>query len=174
MSFFYWRPFSTQDAEIRGRTRAISPSHFAPQFPVPAFRATPSLRPILSAFAPPFPPIPLHSRFGYSFPPPLSSVGYSCQQAPSSFARHPAASSAARRSSARWASARVPIAFGWFIPTDKHSMRQSNDSNESPNHALQRTATAVTARASAAAFPPTMHGPRQPPPSLSLGSLGVS
>ena len=43
-----------------------------------------------------------------------------------------------------------------------------------PNHALQRTATAVTARASAAAFPPTMHGPRQPPPSLSLGSLGVA
>ena len=41
-----------------------------------------------------------------------------------------------------------------------------------PNHALQRTATAVTARASAAAFPPAMHGPRQPPPSLSLGSLG--
>jgi hypothetical protein len=42
---------------------------------------------------------------------------------------------------------------------------------ESPNHALQRMATAVTARASAAAFPPTMHGPRQPPPSLSLRSL---
>ena len=45
--------------------------------------------------------------------------------------------------------------------------------NETPNHALQRTATAVTARASAAAFPPAMHGPRQPPPSLSLGSLGL-
>ena len=44
----------------------------------------------------------------------------------------------------------------------------------SPNHALQRTAPAVTARASTAAFPPAMHGPRQPPPSLSLGSLGVS
>src|SRR4051812_11907786 len=95
----------------------------------------------------------------------------------------------------------------------------------SPNHALQRTATAVckcspacsrpirttslfhrppprpfglpfgrpltpfeSARASAAAFParpptnlhyslppprPAMHGPRQPPPSLNLGSLGV-
>ena len=41
-----------------------------------------------------------------------------------------------------------------------------------PNHALQRTAPAVTARASASAFPLTMHGPRQPPPSLSLGSLG--
>ena len=46
------------------------------------------------------------------------------------------------------------------------------ESERTPNHALQRTATAVTARASAAAFPPTMHGPRQPPPSLSLGSLG--
>ena len=43
-----------------------------------------------------------------------------------------------------------------------------------PNHALQRTAPAVTARASTATFPPAMHGPRQPPPSLSLGSLGVT
>ena len=43
-----------------------------------------------------------------------------------------------------------------------------------PNHALQRTGMAVTARASAAAFPPAMHGPRQPRPSLSLGSLGVA
>jgi len=50
----------------------------------------------------------------------------------------------------------------------------SMNSTTSPNHALQRTATAVTARASAAAFPPAMHGPRQPPPSLSLGSLGHS
>jgi hypothetical protein len=49
----------------------------------------------------------------------------------------------------------------------------STNSTMTPNHALQRTATAVTARASAAAFPPTMHGPRQPPPSLSLGSLGA-
>jgi hypothetical protein len=49
-----------------------------------------------------------------------------------------------------------------------------NDTTRTPNHALQRTATAVTARASAAAFPPAMHGPRQPPPSLSLGSLGVA
>ena len=44
-----------------------------------------------------------------------------------------------------------------------------------PNHALQRTATAVTARAhSATTFPPPRHEPRQPPPSLSLGSLGAS
>ena len=43
-----------------------------------------------------------------------------------------------------------------------------------PNHALQRTGVAVTARASAAAFPPAMHGPRQPRPSLSLGSLCVA
>ena len=42
-----------------------------------------------------------------------------------------------------------------------------------PNHALQPTGMAVTARASAAAFPPAMHGPRQPCPWLSLGSLGV-
>ena len=47
-------------------------------------------------------------------------------------------------------------------------------SERTPNHALQRTGVAVTARASAAAFPPTMHGPRQPRPSLSLGSLGHS
>ena len=43
-----------------------------------------------------------------------------------------------------------------------------------PNHALQRTGAAVTARASASSFPPAMHGPRQPRPSLSLGSLGVA
>ena len=43
---------------------------------------------------------------------------------------------------------------------------------QTPNHALQRTGAAVTAPASAAAFPPVMHGPRQPRPSLSLGSLG--
>ena len=49
----------------------------------------------------------------------------------------------------------------------------SSESERTPNHALQRTAPAVTARASAAAFPPTMHGPRQPPPSLSLGSLAA-
>ena len=47
-------------------------------------------------------------------------------------------------------------------------------SERTPNHALQRTGAAVTARASAAAFPPTMHGPRQPRPSLSLGSLAVA
>ena len=46
-------------------------------------------------------------------------------------------------------------------------------SERTPNHALQRTGVAVTARASAAAFPPARHGPRQPRPSLSLGSLGV-
>ena len=43
---------------------------------------------------------------------------------------------------------------------------------ETPNHALQRTAPAVTLAASAAAFPPAMQPARQPPPSLSLGSLG--
>ena len=43
-----------------------------------------------------------------------------------------------------------------------------------PNHALQPTGAAVTAPASAAAFPPTVQPARQPPPSLSLGSFGVA
>ena len=51
--------------------------------------------------------------------------------------------------------------------------RGCRKTERTPNHALQRTGVAVTARASAAAFPPAMHGPRQPRPSLSLGSLGV-
>ena len=51
--------------------------------------------------------------------------------------------------------------------------RGCRQSERTPNHALQRTGVAVTARASAAAFPPALHGPRQPRPSLSLGSLGV-
>ena len=47
-------------------------------------------------------------------------------------------------------------------------------SERTPNHALQPTGMAVTARAPAtASFPPAMHGPRQPCPWLSLGSLGV-
>ena len=44
--------------------------------------------------------------------------------------------------------------------------------NETANHALQRTAPCVTAPASTAAFPPTMQVPRRTPRSLSLGSLG--
>ena len=48
-------------------------------------------------------------------------------------------------------------------------------SERTPNHALQRTGVAVTARASGPPpSPPAMHGPRQPRPSLSLGSLGVA
>ena len=48
-------------------------------------------------------------------------------------------------------------------------------SERTPNHALQRTGVAVTARASGPPpSPPTMHGPCQPHPSLSLGSLGVA
>ncbi len=47
-----------------------------------------------------------------------------------------------------------------------------SNSTETPNHALQRTATAVTAPASCLRLSPTMQGPRQPPPSLSLGSFG--
>ena len=43
-----------------------------------------------------------------------------------------------------------------------------------PNHALQRTATAVTAcAADRRHLSAHRHRPRQPPPSLSLGSLGV-
>jgi len=55
---------------------------------------------------------------------------------------------------------------------DHLPMNAFSETAATPNHALQRTATAVTSRASAAAFPPAMHGARQPPPSLSLGSLG--
>ena len=62
-------------------------------------------------------------------------------------------------------SSRLPTAYSC-------AATMTNPNQPSPNHALQRTATAVTARASAAAFPPAMHGPRQPPPSLSLGSFG--
>ena len=43
-----------------------------------------------------------------------------------------------------------------------------------PNQALQRTAPALTLAASTPAFPPTMQPARQPPQSLSLGSLGVA
>ena len=41
-----------------------------------------------------------------------------------------------------------------------------------PNQALQRTAPAVTAAASCLRLSPTTQGPRQPPRSLSLRSLG--
>jgi hypothetical protein len=58
-------------------------------------------------------------------------------------------------------SPRLPAIFPAFSAT-----------NEAPNHALQRTAPAVTLAASTAAFPPTVQPARQPPPSLSLGSLG--
>ena len=50
------------------------------------------------------------------------------------------------------------------------------ESERTPNHALQRTGVAVTAHASRHLRPPPpspAHGPRQPRPSLSLGSLGV-
>ena len=45
---------------------------------------------------------------------------------------------------------------------------------KSPNHALQRTAPAVTLAASCLRLSPTAQPSRQPPPSLSLGSLGLS
>ena len=67
---------------------------------------------------------------------------------------------------------------GRAVPVFMHrfalTRRGCRQSKRTPNHALQRTGVAVTARASAAAFPPAMHGPRQPRPSLSLGSLGVA
>ena len=49
----------------------------------------------------------------------------------------------------------------------------STESERTPNHALQRTAPAVTLAASGLRLSPTMQPARQPPPSLSLGSLGV-
>ena len=50
----------------------------------------------------------------------------------------------------------------------------STNSNEAPNHALQRTAPGVTAHAPAAFAPAVFpHGLRRPPQSLSLGSLGA-
>ena len=52
--------------------------------------------------------------------------------------------------------------------------RYSFQLNETPNHALQRTAPCVTAPASTAAFPPSAQVPRRTPLSLSLGSLGVA
>jgi hypothetical protein len=45
--------------------------------------------------------------------------------------------------------------------------------DETPNHALQRTRAAVTAPASCPRLSPTAQGPRQPRVSLSLGSLGA-
>ena len=53
-------------------------------------------------------------------------------------------------------------------------MSLTEHTRTSPNHALQRTAPAVTLAASAAALPPTVQPARQPPPSLSLRSLGVA
>ena len=54
------------------------------------------------------------------------------------------------------------------------SPRNSNLDEVTANNALQRTATAVTAPASGLRLSPTAQEPRQPPRSLSLGSLGVS
>jgi len=42
-----------------------------------------------------------------------------------------------------------------------------------PNHALQRTAPAVTLAASSLRLAATVQPARQPPQSLSLGSLGI-
>ena len=44
--------------------------------------------------------------------------------------------------------------------------------SEAPNHALQRTAPAVTLAAPGLRLSPTVQPARQPPPSLSFGSFG--
>ena len=49
-----------------------------------------------------------------------------------------------------------------------------NRNQPSPNHALQRTAPAVTLAASCLRLSPTVQPARQPPRSLSLRSLGVA
>ena len=62
-------------------------------------------------------------------------------------------------------------------PCDIHSrqfLMRLFPNRTAPNHALQRTATAVTAPASGLRLSPTAQEPRQPPRSLSLRSLGVS
>ncbi len=51
-------------------------------------------------------------------------------------------------------------------------MTPNSQRPEAPNHALQRTAPAVTLAASGLRLAPTMQPARQPPQSLSLGSLG--
>ena len=61
-----------------------------------------------------------------------------------------------------------------WIRTSRSALtrRGWRESERTPNHALQRTGVAVTARASGPPpSPPPMPGPRQPRPSLSLGSL---
>ena len=78
---------------------------------------------------------------------------------------------------------RVQQAHVWFMAFSRmvhhhrfsRSTRSNFAMNETPNHALQRTATAVTACApDRRHLSAHRHRPRQPPPSLSLGSLGVA
>ena len=52
--------------------------------------------------------------------------------------------------------------------------RGCRQSERTPNHALQRTGAAVTPAASCLRLSPAAQRSRQPRPSLSLGSLGVS
>ena len=64
-----------------------------------------------------------------------------------------------------------------LMPAVPHTSGPTPKRTSTPNHALQRTGMAVTARASRHLRPPPpspAHGPRQPCPSLSLGSLGVA
>ena len=63
-------------------------------------------------------------------------------------------------------------------PSYLHRIQTQMNNAATPNHALQRTAPGVTACAPAASLrsPPATfpHRLRRPPPSLSLGSLGVA
>ncbi len=69
----------------------------------------------------------------------------------------------------------IPTAGGDYRNREsQHQTVHLGDNEMTPNHALQRTAPAVTLAASAAALPPAMQPARQPPQSLSLGSLGDS
>ena len=140
MHFFYCSGFSAQHAGAPRKKRNINQSHFAPRLPAPTLPLNPLFRTKSSASAPPFLPIPLPTRFGYSFLIPLWSVGRSCQPASNSPVQLPPTSLAILRSNMKWASAKADTVSGWFTLTGKHSMMHANDSNESPNQALQRTA----------------------------------
>ena len=68
----------------------------------------------------------------------------------------------------------VPICLGTAHATKPAELiSHLSQRNETPNHALQRTAPAVTLAASSLRLSPTTQPSRQPPPSLSLGSLGA-
>ena len=59
-------------------------------------------------------------------------------------------------------------------PTTEPNQPSMNATPNAPNHALQRTAPAVTLAASSLRLSAPVQPARQPPQSLSLGSLGVA